>query len=649
MEKIKKNALLLAITLICVPLFCFFTVLQKTDSDTIKKYLGGMTLEKTLVRPMAFAPVPTANDSFWVNTIPANIREDYIKLGKKYQGQPWEPIPDALFADFKKTGNRKNFETPYFEKRRQMASLVMAEVLEHKGNLLRDIDNGMKYFLSEVWWGIPASYPTDYPDKNNQRVDLFNPETANLLAWTVYMLHDELESIDKGICDKIKEEIRRRVLKSARENGYYWHRSIDNWNPWICSNLISCILFCEPSREQQIHDIELVLDCMDYFITNYPEDGGCDEGIMYWDRAGASFYECAYLLDIATNHSLSFRNNEKLKAIGGYAYKMYIGNRTFVNFADSHPTNRLHINILYPFGKYVNDSVMMKQAAFIAKDEGYFKTPAVSYRASGNYPALSRELMFLALYDSFSKTPAAEPLIRDAEFKDLHIITARTSENSTDGFFVAAKGGHNKENHNHNDVGNFVVYKDAEPLIIDIGVGTYNSKTFSETRYEIFNCRSAYHNVPLINGFEQRQGKEYQAKGYKYKNGRKRVQYSFDLASAYPAEASVDEWKRTIQVNRKGGINVTEKYLLNKYVQPSEITLICCGEARLEGLDEILINNGKNTGVIHFDSEQLTPTIEKISYQDNAIFNVWQKRDLYRITLTIKSHKLKGKVSYSIQ
>ena len=94
---------------------------------------------------------------------------------------------------------------------------------------------------------------------------------------------------------------------------------------------------------------------------------------------------------------------------------------------------------------------------------------------------------------------------------------------------------------------------------------------------------------------------------------------------------------------------MTEKYHLSRYVQPSEITLVCCGEARLEGVDEILINNGKNTGVIHFDNEQLTPAIEKISYQDNAIFNVWQKRDLYRITLTIKSHKLKGKVSYSIQ
>ena len=474
------------IVCICFMLTCSFSFIRGNQTMFLGNYFNIIPFEFSLVSPLEFSPVPKAKDFYWKKIIPSTIREDYIKLGKQYQNQKWQPIPDALFADYKKTGNRKNYETPYFEKRRQLSCLVMAEIMDYQGIFLKDIDNGLKYFVSEPWWGIPAHYPTDYPDEKNQKVDLFNPETANLLAWTIYMLHDELETIDKGICDLIVNEIQRRVLIPARTVGYYWNRSLDNWNTWICSNLISCILFCESSRNQQIDDIKRVIDCLEYFIINYHGDGGCEEGIMYWDRAGASLYECVYLLDLATSHAISLRNDRKLKAIGKYAYKMYIGNKTYVNFADSHPFSGVHINILYPFGQYVNDSVMMKQAAFIAKENGYDKSPATAFRGSGNFPTLSRELMFLYQYESFSKTSAEEPLLRDTEFNELHVITARSNENSTKGLYIAAKGGNNNEYHNHNDVGNFVVYKDAEPIIIDIGVGTYTGQTFGEKRYENF-------------------------------------------------------------------------------------------------------------------------------------------------------------------
>lgn len=643
----RKNSIVFFV--FCILLICLTSFLKGSQAMSRVYYFDNISLDEVLINPKKFAPVPPAKDPFWTGVIPAQIREGYIKLGRQYLRMDWRAIPNSLFSDFKRTGNRKNYETPYFEKRRQMSCLVMAEIMDQQGAFLEDIDKGLRYFISEVWWGIPASYPTDYPDSNNQKVELFNPETANLLAWTTYMLHDELESIDKGICNKISNEIQRRVLTPARENGYYWKRSLDNWNTWISSNLISCILFCEPNRAHQIDDIKRVIDCLEFFITNYHEDGGCEEGIMYWDRAGASLYECVYLLDLATSHAISLRNNQKLKAIGSYAYRMYIGNKTYVNFADSHPISGVHINILYPFGQYVNDSVMMKQAAFIAKDNGYDKSPATAFRWSGNFPTLSRELMFLYQYESFSKTVAEEPLLRDTEFSDLHVITARSNENSTKGLYIAAKGGNNMEYHNHNDVGNFVVYKDAEPIVIDIGVGTYTSETFSNKRYDIFNCRSGYHNVPIINGFEQRDGKEYHGQNYKYKNKKNQVTYTLDLSHAYPNDASVEEWKRTINLKRNKEVVITEQYRLSSFVQPSEVSLICCGEAKLIDSETVEIDNGKNKGRIQFDCEQVTPVIEEIIYDDNTIRNVWNKRKLYRISLIVKSHMLNGVVNYSIQ
>lgn len=56
---------------------------------------------------------------------------------------------------------------------------------------------------------------------------------------------------------------------------------------------------------------------------------------------------------------------------------------------------------------------------------------------------------------------------------DIELMTAREQEGGKDGFFIAAKGGHNAESHNHNDVGGYIVYNDASPVLIDAGSGTY--------------------------------------------------------------------------------------------------------------------------------------------------------------------------------
>ena len=64
-------------------------------------------------------------------------------------------------------------------------------------------------------------------------------------------------------------------------------------------------------------------------------------------------------------------------------------------------------------------------------------------------------------------------------------MTARSNANSIKGFYVAAMGGHNAENHNHNDVGSFMVYADAEPLLIDLDLKAILQKHSapSDTKY----------------------------------------------------------------------------------------------------------------------------------------------------------------------
>lgn len=603
-------------------------------------------LDNIIPSPTSYAPIPSAKKQFWKEIVSQTMRDDYIKMGEKYINIEWHTIPDDVFAEYKTNGNRSNYENKSFELRKQLTGLAMAEIMEQQGRFMKDIINGLHYFISETWWGIPAHYPVAKPEKKTQVVDLFNAETANLLAWTIYMLHDDLETEEKGICRKIRKEIDRRMLTPARTIDYSWKEKTNNWNPWICSNWLTCVLLCEENRQHQIDAIVQILQCLDTFYDAYADDGGCDEGIGYWDRAAGSFYECLELLGLATNGTISMAKDLKLKNMGAFVYNTYIGHNTFVNFADAKPTTSIHPNIALPFGIYTNDSILIRYALRTAKNQHFEKRPSSLFQHSGNYPTLSRELLFLSKYKTIKDVKPAEPLLRDTWMPHLQIMTAHSQGNTIMGLFVAAKGGHNGETHNHNDVGNFIIYDNARPVIIDIGVGTYTAQTFSKQRYELFNCRSAYHNVPLINGTEQQEGTSYKSEHIEYHNEDSVATFSLDIARAYPKEAAVRKWERTIVLNRGKNVTITENYELSNYQQPSQMVLLCCEEPQQTGAGVISIGDKHK---IQFDDKQLHASIEKIVYDDAIVRKTWKNNDLYRIILTIQSRETKERISYTIQ
>lgn len=204
-----------------------FTTAAKGQDHLVATYSPSV-LQQKFPEPLSFAALPRAKDKFWTSAIPMSMRNSYIQYGRTFKGKAWTDIPDSLFADYQKTGNRANYEREYFTRRKQMNNLVMAEIMEHQGVFMRDIINGIHYFFRETWWGLPAHYPTIHPETDNQVVDLFNGETANLLAWTIYMLHDELEEREAGICQKTRSEIARRFLNPARTKQYTWKNGLSN-------------------------------------------------------------------------------------------------------------------------------------------------------------------------------------------------------------------------------------------------------------------------------------------------------------------------------------------------------------------------------------------------------------------------------------
>lgn len=563
--------------------------------------------------------LPQADDTFWRDSIPMEMRQSYVTYGEQYIGKPWTVLPWTVFAENKITGNRVNYEGLCFEKRRQLAALVMAEIMEGKGRFIGDIINGMGSLCEETWWGIPAHYGKAIPLAELQEVDLFNAETASLIVWTKYMLQKQFDTFSPDLCQRIDREIERRILIPALERDYWWKTAGMNWNPWICSNWLTCVLLCEKDEARKAQAIAQIKKATQTFIDAYPEDGGCDEGPGYWDRAAASMFEVMRLLDFGADHP-------KVQKMAAYAYKTYIGNDYCVCFADAHENKAVQqVNIVYPFGLWLNDQTMRQFGAYLGRQKGVLVNPAVLYDKSGNFPTLGRELFFLRHIREFINEQPREPLLKDVWLPDLQIMTARRGN-----LYVAMKGGTNGESHNHNDVGSFLVYANGEPLFIDPAVGEYTAKTFGKDRYDIWTMQSGYHNLPQINGTDQKDGKQFAAKVVSHKDG----QLTLDIAGAYPAEAKVKSWKRTIS-SKKEGVICTEEYELEDYREPTRLMFIALTPEALKH--------------IHFDATQMEATVEDISDQlDPVLQGMWGKH-MYRIVLTVKPVKLKNQIKYIIR
>lgn len=251
----------------------------------------GLVLSSMLMKAQAFfVPFPKAGDKYWQKQVPVAMRNDYIRLGNLYQKKPW--------------------------------------------------------------WGIPAHYPKDHPEKDIQPVDLFNAETAGMLAWTLYMLEDEINRKEKGLCNQVRSEIDRRFLKPVLNQPQGWKNNANNWNTWITSNWLETVLICESDAKQRDAAFKGVQQCLRTFMKGYPDDGGCEEGVSYWDCAGVSFFESLYFMQFTPKQAVLTLTDaqKKVENMGRFITTMYINDLTFVNFSDAQAQNVPNINILFPLG-----------------------------------------------------------------------------------------------------------------------------------------------------------------------------------------------------------------------------------------------------------------------------------------------------------
>ena len=641
-----------------IPIVLIFFSLQllAQDQNLLSGKFTSVELENILIPHAKWVPFPKTNDRAGWATADKKMLNSILEQAESYLDYNWPNIPATKSLLFERTGDRNEYQSVSFKKRGVLGILLFAEIHENKSRFLDAIVDGVWSICEESFWGVPAHLPRskDYSgliDVSDPFVDLFAAETGTYLAWVDYFLGEKLDSISPQIRKRIYYETNSRLFNPLLTKAHGWMtknengRPPNNWNPWICSNWLNTALLLERNDQKRAAMTGKILQVLDEFLNPYPQDGGCDEGPSYWGAAAASLYDNIAMLNHASNNAFQYAyEDEKIKNMGKFIYRSQISDSYFLNFADADPQPKMSANMIYRYGKDIKDPSMMKFGAYYRQQEDIL---------AGTFHFF-RKLYALFIQDEFHNAAQGLPLPQEVWLPDLQVMIARDQEGTTNGFYVAAKGGHNDESHNHNDIGNFVVYYDGQPLIIDVGRGTYTRKTFSDKRYEIwYNC-SDYHNAPTVNGKTQSPGKQFKASDVLHKSTNSYTQLALDIGKAYPEEAAINTWKRIIRLNRGKNVVITDAIDL-KNAKSLTQHMMTCYPSEVTRPGELLVHFKNKSGtprnfIIKYDSNQMEAVVEKIpltAMEDQGIIQKWGD-NIYRINFKAVSPKATDQFKFEI-
>ena len=98
---------------------------------------------KDIITPrLDWKPYPKAGEIGW-QRVPDNVRNAHIEQGVQLLDTTWPPLPATVFLEYVRTGQQNQLSISDFQRRGQLASLVLAEVFEGKGRFLDEIVNGI--------------------------------------------------------------------------------------------------------------------------------------------------------------------------------------------------------------------------------------------------------------------------------------------------------------------------------------------------------------------------------------------------------------------------------------------------------------------------------------------------------------------------
>jgi hypothetical protein len=654
-------------------LLCSAANAQEVIERNLLQHFSQDEVAASLLPRDRWHPFPNTVEA-WRAVVPDSIKQQIIASGEKYLHKPFAPLPATLYLEFKRTGNRTHYEDVSFGKRAQLFSLVLAESMEGKGRFTDDILNGVWSTCEETFWGVPAHYYLQtaglgLPDAAEPSVDIFASETSEVLALTDYLVGPELQQISPLVRQRIYDEVNRRILvpleKSAVPYSYLGpsrpDAPVNNWDPWVVSNWMISLLLLEKDQQRRVQELHHGMVLLDNYINGLGDDGAVDEGPSYWSGGAARLFDALKMLDNATEGKVTIYSSPVMQKLGSYIRNMHIAGNYFIDIADASPTISADGLLIYRVGDALGDASLKDFGAWAyhhIDDHNFYDKDFSKPRVLWN---------LLVVKDCDAANPPMPPQT-DIWFRNLQLMAGASPK----GLFLASHAGHNGESHNHNDVGDFMVYADGQPVIVDVGFGTYSAKTFSSDRYDLWYLNSAHHNVPLINGYQQSAGTRYGAHDVKYTGDAagsaasgsgpanhgsgpsEKISLNMDIAKAYPDEAGVRQWLRKVTLDKsRNAVTVQDNFQLSKREGALSQTFMTVCPADFSHPGRIVFSiAGHRSVLLEYDAKAWDVKEEQMSTSEpdeKRVADNWQHKPIYRLLLTSKTQDKTGTFLYKIK
>lgn len=530
-------------------------------------------------------------------------------------------VPPLLFSDFRQfdtTGSRSEYEGAFFDRRRRLLALVLAALLEDTDVYVRPLHDLIWDICNEYSWAVPAHIPRamearkhKYPAR--QAVDLFAAETSHALAETIYVLKDRL---DPHIVEHVRSEIEYRVFMPVFDESlpHHWETKENNW-PSVCGGSIGmAALLLEEDRDRLTVMLHRAIGALESFLEGIGADGGCAEGPDYWMYGFGYYVYFSEMLFVYTGGRLNLLCGDKIRKLALFPSALLLSGGKVVNYSDSAEQFELHLGL----------ASKLKQR-FGLEGMSVSRVNSLHADASYRYAHTMRNVFW-----------SDESLLRPAGmapgpvfFPDLAWMVDRRV---IDGEMIAfsAKGGHNAEPHNHNDLGHFIVHVAGDNVLADAGKGRYTKSYFGSARYEHLHPSSKGHSVPVIDGQGQLAGRERAAQVLAYDSGEDRSVFSLELADAYGIEALLSLQRRFVWRKRADSaayiLELSDVFRFRS--EPERMEEVFVSLIAPEIREEGIVRWKGSRGQVEFDCAAAgwLPEVERISAQtgDGATSTVYR-------------------------
>lgn len=567
-------------------------------------YYNPMAIEQVLRATPSTPPFPSIDHRTAWEAVRTRLGEQplaaILAQAETDAQTPIPALPATLWLDFARTGQREGYEDLAGHRRRMLWNLTLAECLENQGRFLDPLLNVAWATCEESSWAYPAHEAT-LTDMQRPYLDLGVAGTALMLAEMDALVGNKL---DPRLGKRIRDEVDRRCITPYLTRHDHWwlfqsqEGNAANWTAVCNSGIVGAALYLEPDPARLADVITRATRSLDDYLDSFDPDGGSSEGPGYWGYGFGHYVLLAHLLEQRTGGRINLLAGERLRKIAAFPLRTLLSRGVYVNFSDCVPDVALEPALLH----------YLAQRLDLPDLHGLAVTQTATAPHQVYFDWGLRSLFWLPP----DNTPAVYAPSRHDWFSGMQWMLARFDPADRHALVLAAKGGHNGEMHNQNDVGTFIVHWQGESLIADMGAGRYTKDYFSDKRYDYFVNSSFGHSVPVVNGQLQHVGRDYAAQLLEHRTDTHEDTLLLELKGAYPVTAGLHSLRRRLTLHRTGPSGWIEVEDHFAFVNPAPFeSALTTFNAVAVGETAVLIDGIHGKVQIGFDPEQVTVRLER--------------------------------------